>query len=469
MQHRLVWFRDDLRIRDNAALSAALEGAYGSVQVSAVFLTADREWAEFGYGANRLYFTEQALRSLAQPLANLGVRFTVARCDDYADQSRWIHEYCEQNQVDALYFNHEYQINERRRDHALKSVLEPKVKVSEFHDRIVLPPGSVLTGDGRYYSVFSPFKRRWLSVYAESASGPYPTPSPVGSPQPEAEWSPLCESAESSVDGLALSESDAWLVLEAFVQRRLTQYESTRNSPAIPGTSRLSPYLARGLLSPRQCIQAAELAIGRSIQDFSSDAFSWINELIWREFYHHLLVGFPRLSKSKAFKPETEAVLWRNDPDEIHAWQSGMTGIPIVDAGMRELAATGWMHNRVRMIVAQFLTKNLLVDWRVGEAHFMRYLWDSDLAANNGGWQWSASTGTDAAPYFRVFNPVSQGETHDPEAVYITKWIPELASLPVKKRHTPWLSGGVSGYPSPLVDLKSTRARAIAAFKELSK
>ena len=163
---------------------------------------------------------------------------------------------------------------------------------------------------------------------------------------------------------------------------------------------------------------------------FSANAFSWINELIWRDFYQHLLIGFPRLSKNKAFRPETEALQWRNNPEEIESWKSGQTGIPIVDAGMRELKQTGWMHNRVRMVVAQFLTKNLLCDWRIGEAHFMRYLVDSDLGANNGGWQWSASTGTDAAPYFRVFNPVSQGETHDPDGQYICRFIPRISWHP---------------------------------------
>lgn len=207
--------------------------------------------------------------------------------------------------------------------------------------------------------------------------------------------------------------------------------------------------------------------MNRPIWDFPEDAFSWINELIWRDFYQHLLVGFPRLSKNKAFRPETETLQWRNNTAEIDAWKNGLTGIPIVDAGMRELKATGWMHNRVRMIVAQFLTKNLLCDWRIGEAHFMRYLVDSDLGANNGGWQWSASTGTDAAPYFRVFNPVSQGETHDSEGAYICHYIPELADLPKAKRHSPWLASVPGGYVEPIVDLKSSRQRAIDAFKDL--
>ena len=281
------------------------------------------------------------------------------------------------------------------------------------------------------------------------------------------QWTSICEAPESDLSAFATDERQIQIDLKNFVDHRLAGYESNRNQPSIRGTSRLSAALARGLLSPRQCVRAAEEALSRPIRDFPAGAFSWINELIWRDFYQHLLIGFPRLSKNKAFRPETEALQWRNNSEEIESWKSGQTGIPIVDAGMRELKQTGWMHNRVRMVVAQFLTKNLLCDWRVGEAHFMRFLVDSDLGANNGGWQWSASTGTDAAPYFRVFNPVSQGETHDPDGRYICRFIPELADIQKSKRHAPWLGSIPSGYRPPIVDLKSSRQRAIDAFKDL--
>lgn len=467
MQHRLIWFRDDLRVTDNAAVCAALDAApTGSVR--AIFVRADREWDDFGIGPNRLHFTEHALRALAESLAMLGVPFLVLNAASYDDQVIKISEYCHKNQIAEIYFNHEYQINERRRDQALEARLAGAVRVLGYHDRLILPPGSVLTGDGRYYSVFSPFKRRWMTQLRDTAYAPYTMPRAIGPPVPVESWEPMAQAPESDLSWIEPSESAAQKALGSFIDTGLTQYDDRRNAPSVIGTSRLSPYLARGLLSPRQCVAAAEQALNRPLWDFPEAAFSWINELIWREFYHHLLVGFPRLSKSRAFKPETEALVWRNDSAEIEAWKNGQTGIPIVDAGMRELARTGWMHNRVRMIVAQFLTKNLWVDWRIGEAYFMRLLVDSDLAANNGGWQWSASTGTDAAPYFRVFNPISQSEAHDPEARYITKWIPELARLPVKKRHDPSRHGPVENYPSALVDLKSTRARAIASFKELS-
>ncbi len=465
MQHRLIWFRDDLRVTDNAAVSAALDCG-PDTQVSAVFLTADTEWVSFGYGANRLYYTEQLLNNLSKNLASLGVSLTVIRLETYNDQVAWIRQFCVTGGVSDLYFNQEYQWNERLRDrHVLENL--GSINVHAFVDRVLLQPSTVLTGDERFYSVFSPFKRRWLSIYQDQGVGPFALPNRPRAPVVPSKWSSLYNQPDSDLSQFPKTEEDAQHCLENFVIHRLGSYNLARNQPDISGTSRLSGALARGLVSPRTCIKAAEDFIQRPIWEFPDNAFSWINELIWRDFYQHLLVGFPRLSKNRAFRPETEALVWRNIPAEIAAWKMGRTGIPIVDAGMRELRATGWMHNRVRMIVAQFLTKNLLCDWRIGEAHFMKYLVDSDLGANNGGWQWSASTGTDAAPYFRVFNPVSQGETHDTQANYISHWIPELLTIPVKKRHAPWSGSIPLGYTQPIVDLKSSRQRAIDAFKDL--
>ena len=468
MQHRLIWFRDDLRLTDHAAFTAATQDATDA-KLSAVFLTADSDWAAFGYGANRLWFTEQLLRHLSQSLAAQGVELQVVRLRTYHEQIQWLTMFCHTESVTDLYFNQEYQVDERSRDRAVLTALGTDTRVHSFVDRVILQPGQVKTGDDRFYAVFSPFKRRWLSTLQASTYAPYQSHSMQRAPVRPSDWAPLATHPESDLSHLALTEQDAQDRLDAFIEHKLLDYDHTRNNPALAGTSRLSPYLARGLLSPRQCVARAEIRMDRPIWDFPDNAFSWINELIWRDFYHHLLVGFPRLSKHRAFQPHTEAMVWRNDPSEIEAWTKGQTGIPIVDAGMRELVQSGWMHNRVRMIVAQFLTKNLLVDWRIGEQFFMRYLVDSDLGANNGGWQWSASTGTDAAPYFRVFNPVSQSEAHDAEGQYLTRWIPELERLPPKKRHAPWTTTPPSGYPPPIVDLKATRARAIAAFKELPK
>ena len=465
MQHRLIWFRDDLRVTDNAAVSAALD-CDPNTRISAVFLTAESDWASFGYGPNRLYYTQQLLTALSTSLASLGICLTVIRLKTYHDQVAWIGRFCATECVSDLYFNQEYQWNERLRDRQIRDHAG-SVTVHAFVDRVLLQPSTVLTGDERFYSVFSPFKRRWLSIYQDQGVRSFALPPRSRAPVEPSQWLSLCDQPDSDLSQFPMTEEEAQRALEDFVTHRLGHYDRTRNLPDVSGTSRLSGALARGLLSPRQCVQAAEGQIQRPIWEFPDNAFSWINELIWRDFYQHLLVGFPRLSKNQAFRTETEALAWRNLPAEIDAWKAGRTGIPIVDAGMRELKATGWMHNRVRMIVAQFLTKNLLCDWRIGEAHFMQFLVDSDLGANNGGWQWSASTGTDAAPYFRVFNPVSQSETHDPQANYISHWIPELLTIPVKKRHAPWSGSIPQGYTAPIVDLKTSRQRAIDAFKDL--
>jgi deoxyribodipyrimidine photo-lyase len=243
----------------------------------------------------------------------------------------------------------------------------------------------------------------------------------------------------------------------------------------VDGTSKLSPYLRFGMLSARQAIVAARQAISQAkSEETRKGAETWLNELIWREFYMGILYNFPHVRR-QSFRENLRGIRWENDPAMFDAWREGQTGYPIVDAGMRQLRAIGWMHNRARMIVAAFLTKDLLIDWRWGERHFMQHLIDGDPAANNGGWQWSAGTGTDATPYFRIFNPVTQGERHDPHGNYVHRWIPELANVPARYIHKPWQqplsmqqqSNCVIGkdYPAPIVDHQWARQRALATYK----
>lgn len=465
MQQHLVWFREDLRTTDHAAFAAAC--ATGD-PVTAVFQRTPKTWASFGIGPNRLAYTESLLHALAEQLQKLNVPLYVQNTE-FELASETLLTLCEQLNITHVHFNRQYEILERRRDVAVHQRLtDSGIICLEYDDLCLLPPGSVLTAQGTPYTVFSPFKKRWLETYQRLAQGPFLQPRPLQVTGLMPSFEPLSITPESDLHRWAVTEAQAQDRLDAFCNDGLVRYDSHRNSPARAGTSQLSPYLARGLLSPRQCVAAAERALDRPLTEFPTESFGWINELIWRDFYKHLLVAFPRLSKNRAFRPETEALPWRNDSQEIEHFMAGTTGIPIVDAGVLELKTTGWMHNRVRMIVAQFLTKNLLVDWRIGEAFFMRYLIDSDLAANNGGWQWSASTGTDAAPYFRVFNPVSQSETHDPEGLYLTRYLPALSALPAKSRHAPWTASRRVQYPAPIVDLKATRQRAIDAFKGLN-
>jgi deoxyribodipyrimidine photo-lyase len=253
---------------------------------------------------------------------------------------------------------------------------------------------------------------------------------------------------------------------------RLLAYKDQRDFPAINGTSTLSPYLAVGAISPRQCLAAAvECNAGRT-HDGQPGCDTWISELVWREFYKHILVGFPRVNKHRAFREETEELPWNDDDDQFQAWCDGRTGFPIVDAAMRQLRQTGWMHNRLRMVVAMFLTKDLFIDWRRGEQFFMQHLVDGDLAANNGGWQWSASTGTDAAPYFRIFNPISQSRKFDPHGAFIRRFLPEIAHLDDDAIHEPYgddapLLTTKLAYPRPMIDRELSRERVLKAFSEL--
>jgi deoxyribodipyrimidine photo-lyase len=259
-------------------------------------------------------------------------------------------------------------------------------------------------------------------------------------------------------------EDSARQRLNRFVAKPLFLYQAQRDFPALEGTSQLSPYLAAGMISARECFAAALIANNHELDMGNQGAVIWMSELIWRDFYKDILVAVPRVSMNKAFKPETEKLRWRYDEHQLIAWQEGKTGFPIVDAAMRQLNATGWMHNRLRMGVAMFFSKNLFFDWRIGEAYFMSRLIDGDLSANNGGWQWSASTGTDAAPYFRIFNPIRQSERFDPKGDFIRQYCPELASLSSKEIHEPT---NRLGYPKQIVNLEQSRKDAIAAFKAL--
>ena len=236
------------------------------------------------------------------------------------------------------------------------------------------------------------------------------------------------------------------------------------------GTAAISPYLHFGILGFRLVVEAAREAILIAPdQDSKKSAQTWLSELIWREFYVHILYHYPQV-RTNSFRAQYDQIQWQNTPDDFEAWKEGKTGYPVVDAGMRQMLATGWMHNRARMITASFLVKDLLIDWRWGERFFMQHLLDGDLAANNGGWQWTAGTGTDAAPYFRVFNPVLQGKRFDPNGDYVRRWVPELAHLDFKDIHTPWESNAeVPGYPAPIVNHKFARERALSAYRDVRK
>ncbi|MDX1755907.1 MAG: deoxyribodipyrimidine photo-lyase [Marinobacter sp.] len=459
----LVWFRNDLRTADNPALTAATRSG---AAVRACYLLTPGQWREHHWSPARVQLVVDHLNALGRALADLGIELHIIRADRFDDSIASLKKFCAQRAIRRVHFNEEYGVNERRRDKQLATDLgKTGVEVHKYRDQCAAPVGEILTGQGRPYSVFTPFARRWREWLQQHPPQIHPVPKPVAKPLPAPppissleDWAPAPPAL------VATGETAAHQQLERFLDERVMDYKRDRDLPALEATSRISPYLANGVLSGRQCLVAA-LQLAHNAGDGGA---CWVNELAWRDFYIHVLYHFPRVSMNRAFKPETEALVWNRPGQAFEAWKAGQTGLPIVDAAMRQLNQTGWMHNRLRMVAAMYLTKNLFIDWRLGESYFMEQLADGFLASNNGGWQWSASTGTDAAPYFRVFNPVSQSERFDPEGRFIRRFVPELSGLDNKAIHQPWRSGSLpNGYPAPLVDLKDSRKEAIARFQAL--
>ncbi|MCW5755548.1 MAG: deoxyribodipyrimidine photo-lyase [Phycisphaeraceae bacterium] len=469
----LVWFRADLRIRDNTALAAACRD---SDRVVALFTICPDQWREHDWAAVKIDFLLRNLHALRLDLNRLNIPLRLLTAPRFHDLPQAMLRLARTLDARSLYFNREYEHNEVVRDAAVHArFTSAGIAVHPMHDQTLIPPGAARTDAGAWYTVYSPFRRRVAALLLETGiPQPAPAPSPQKSfPCPSDDLPSTLPDAATTIppDLWPAGETEAHRRLNAFAADAIRNYAERRDYPSDNATSALSPYLALGVLSPRHALEAAIRAGGRldPRSNHRAGPDVWINELIWREFYKHLLVGFPRLSKSRAFRLETEHIPWSTDRAHFEAWCQGRTGFPIVDAAMRQLLRIGWMHNRCRMITAMFLTKDLFINWQWGERHFMRHLVDGDLAANNGGWQWSASTGTDAAPYFRIFNPVTQGRRYDPSGDYIRTYVPELAHLDNEVIHEPWklppLRRETLDYPHPIIDHAQARARAIAAFK----
>lgn len=469
---QMIWLRTDLRVHDNTALSAAMERG----PVLAVYMISPAQWHSHDDAPAKVDFWLRNLSALKDELKALNVPLLIVHADTWDEAPKALLELCKTHGIEQVHVNEEYGINEQERDQAVEADLDKQgIGFMRHLDQLFFKPGSVLTKSGGYFKVYTQFRKVCYGRLHHSM------PSLVRLPKKQSPMHVESDEVPESVKGFAAparelrtlwpaGEDEARKRLEHFTDDQVHYYNDERDLPAKPGTSQLSAYLAAGVVSPRQCLHAALRSNNGEFESGNVGSVTWINELLWREFYKHVLVGFPRVSRHRAFRPETEALKWRQAPEDLQAWQQGRTGLPIIDAAMRQLLATGWMHNRLRMIVAMFLTKNLLIDWREGERFFMQHLIDGDLAANNGGWQWSSSTGTDSSPYFRIFNPLSQSERFDPEGLFIKKWVPELADLSKRDIHAPSALGGlfaVDGYPAPIVDLKTSRERALTAFKSL--
>lgn len=477
----LVWFREDLRISDHAALYHASKQTEAGV-VALYIITPDT-WRSHDVAACRVDFWLRGLKALQNDLAKLNIPLYLLSLNTLDDIPSALIHLCKHWHITAVHAHHRYEINEKRCDTKVEEALASiQVTWHSYHDQTILPPDTVKTQQETWYTVFTPYKKAWMKILSYHG---VPALLPCPSTQQLLKLtipSALSMSVDipSNLSGWIsqidptywpAGEAAAKSRLQIFLQHKAKQYQKNRDYPDLNGTSQLSPYLATGMLSARQALHAL-LADNQGFVD-SGDVglLTWLNELIWREFYKMILVAFPRVGMHKPFKLSTERLQWHKNHEHLIKWQQGVTGYPIVDAAMRQLREMGWMHNRCRMITAMFFTKNLWLDWRLGEKWFMQSLVDGDLALNNGGWQWSASTGNDAAPYFRIFNPLLQSQKFDPKGDYIRRYCPELAGFDAKAIHAPYqfqpdLAKRV-GYPEPIVDYAATRQYALAAFKVL--
>jgi deoxyribodipyrimidine photo-lyase len=470
----LVWFRLDLRLADNPALGAAMKrGA-----VVPVFIHAADEEAPWAPGGASLWWLHQSLAVLDAALREIGLQLTIRR----GPALETLRALVKETGATAVFWNRRYEPVVTARDTQIKATLrEAGVAVESFNGALLHEPWTIQNQSKKPFQVFTPFWKNCLTK--PDPTEPLPAPKSMLAPEcwpkslalAELELEPRIKWAEGMRAAWQPGEAGAAKLLKAFLASAFVDYTNKRNRPDLRGTSRLSPHLHFGEISPRQIWQAVrQYAEKNGIATWRSSQF--LAEVGWREFAHHLLHHFPH-TPAEPLREDFKRFPWRKDAAFLKAWQKGQTGYPIVDAGMRELWTTGWMHNRVRMIVASFLVKDLLLSWREGAAWFWDTLVDADLAQNTLGWQWTAGCGADAAPYFRVFNPVSQGEKFDPRGDYVRRWCPELARLPDEWLHQPdqapaevqARAGLVLGktYPAPLVSHAIAREVALEAFAKL--
>jgi deoxyribodipyrimidine photo-lyase len=456
----IVWFRRDLRVHDHPALTRAVESAD---VVIPLFVFDDVLLGGRFASANRAWFMRESVVELSRSLDRLGASLRVGRgrpADVVLDLVR-------ETGASEVHVTRDAAPYGARRDRDLSAALATRgVSLHESPGLYVHGPDEVLAQGGRPFTVFGPYRRAWEARPVRAVLPPPDRIPGAGTGPPD----PVPLVGDPSADPARMpepGEAAARERLERWLHGPLEAYAATRNRLGMDGTSRLSQDLRWGLLSPLEIVARA---MGEGDGD-GRRAFA--AELAWRDFYAQILWHRP-LALTQSFQPAGRRVAWIDDPAAFAAWAEGRTGYPVVDAAMRQLRATGFVHNRARMIAASFLTKDLLADWRLGEAEFMRHLLDGDVASNNGGWQWSASTGTDPQPWFRIFNPVLQGQRFDPDGSYVRRWVPELSEVPANRIHEPWTmtrdeqaAAGVRlgrDYPAPIVDHAEARTRALGAF-----
>ena len=463
----LVWFRNDLRMDDNPALRAACAE---SEEVHAAYIYSNNQMELHNEASCKIELMIANLKSLEKSLNELNIPLTILDSDRMNHDPSIMLKLINERKISHVYWNNQFGIDEESRDIEFQELLKVNnINYSTYDAQVLFPAGTFRTGEGKPYSVFTPFKKRWIENFNLDLL------------DIEFQYTPKLKSGISSnIDSFNFSfnkhhsvdmklwpigEKEALKNLHKYLDKKIFDYAKDRNDPIIEGTSRLSPYLALGIISPKRCILEALKKNNFELDSGEKGVTKWIDEIVWREFYKNIMFSFPKVSKGKPFQEYTNKIKWRFNEKEFEAWKNGKTGFPLIDAAMRQLKVEGWMHNRLRMVVAMFFTKNMLHDWRLGEAFFMQNLIDGDFSSNNGGWQWSSSTGTDAAPYFRIFNPLTQSKNFDTDGLFIKKYVDELKDIEKKDIHDPPNeSRSLCNYPTQILDLKESRLRAIDAF-----
>ena len=463
----LVWLRSDLRVDDNPALRHA---CINSDEVHCIYIYSRNQMNIHNQANCKIEFIIDNLKDLGDSLKKINIPLTILSSDGFSDNANLILDIVNERSISRVYWNNMFGFDENKRDQEVKNILiKNNIELESFDDQVVYPPGTIRTKEYKPYSVFTPFKRRWIESFNLDfldIEFNYNSKNNSGINSNIYEFNFEFEKSHSVDMSLwKIGESNAISILNSYLDKKVLRYSKDRNDPIIEGTSRLSPYLASGIISPKRCILEALKKNNFELDSGENGIVKWIDEIIWREFYKNIMHSFPKVSMGLPFQDYTKKIKWRFDKDEFESWKAGKTGFPIVDSAMRQLKKEGWMHNRLRMVVAMFFTKNMLHDWRLGETFFMENLLDGDFSSNNGGWQWSSSTGTDAAPYFRIFNPITQSKNFDADGLFIKKHIKELKDLDKKEIHDP--SEKIRdqlNYPKQILDLKESRLRAIDAF-----
>ncbi|MEZ4710840.1 MAG: deoxyribodipyrimidine photo-lyase [Caldilineaceae bacterium] len=459
------WIRRDLRLTDNPALQAAL--AHTS-QVIPLFIL-DSRLLNSSYGSpKRTAFLLAGLRALDDALRQRNSRLIVRQGKPLVELARL----CREVSGAHIFAQRDFSQYARQRDSAVAA----KLPITFTEGVAIRPVDAVCKDDGAPYTVYTPYSRKWKAITHLSRADILPAPVELATPPHIASLD--IPAPPETLPDFAAGEGEGKQRLARFVAGDappIFAYASQRDRPDLNATAQLSPYLRFGMISARLAAVGAVEAMQRAPSaDARKSAQTWLDELIWRDFYLAILATFPKV-QGASFRNGYDQIAWLNSEDDFAAWRAGRTGYPFVDAAMRQLAATGWMHNRARMVTASFRVKHLLIDWRWGERWFMQNLVDGDPAANNGGWQWSAGTGTDAAPYFRIFNPITQGQKFDPDGDYIRRWVKELGQVSSKYIHEPWKMDRTEqakaecrigiDYPAPIVEHKMARQRALDAYK----